>query len=130
MDDIRVGRGLRRLRHRRTLTQEQIAALCDESQDSVSRIERGHLADMPLRRVRAIARALDAETVVALRWRGGDLDRLMDEGHAVIVGRVAGLLEGPDGSAGQRFRIRSTGSAVPSICWRGTRRREPCSLSR
>ena len=94
MDDIRVGRGLRRLRHRRTLTQEQIAALCDESQDSVSRIERGHLADMPLRRVRAIARALDAEIVVALRWRGGDLDRLMDEGHAVIVGRVAGLLEG------------------------------------
>lgn len=93
MDDIRLGRGLRRLRHRRTWTQEQVAARADQSQDSVSRIERGHLGDMPLRRVRAIARALDAEVVVALRWRGGDLDRVMDEGHATLVGRVAAILE-------------------------------------
>jgi hypothetical protein len=48
---------------------------------------------MPLRRVRAIARALDAEVVVTLRWRGGDLDRVMDEGHATLVGRIAALLE-------------------------------------
>jgi hypothetical protein len=48
---------------------------------------------MPLRRVRAIAKALDAEIVVALRWRGGDMGRLMDEGHATLVGRTAALLE-------------------------------------
>lgn len=94
MDDVRIGRGLRRLRHRRTWTQEQVASRADESQDSVSRVERGRLGDMPLRRVRAIARALDAEVVVSLRWRAGDLDRLMDEGHATLLGRVAALLDG------------------------------------
>jgi transcriptional regulator with XRE-family HTH domain len=93
VDDLRVGRGLRRLRHRRTWTQEQVATRSGESQDSVSRVERGHLGDMPLRRVRAIAKALDAEVVVALRWRGGDLDRVMDEGHATLVGVVSALLE-------------------------------------
>ena len=93
MDDARIGRGVRRLRHRRSWTQEDLAARGGQSQDVVSRVERGRIADMPLRRVRAIARALDAELVVALRWRGGDFDRLMDEGHAALVGRIAEVLE-------------------------------------
>lgn len=59
----------------------------------MSRIERGQIADMPVRRVAAIARALDADLVVSLRWRGGELDRLLDEGHAAILGRVAELLQ-------------------------------------
>ena len=93
MDDARIGRGVRRLRHRRSWTQEDLAARGGQSQDVVSRVERGRIEDMPLRRVRAIARALDAELVVALRWRGGDFDRLMDEGHAALVGRIAEVLE-------------------------------------
>jgi transcriptional regulator with XRE-family HTH domain len=93
VDDMRIGRGVRRLRHRRSWTQDDLAAHGGQSQDVVSRVERGRIDDMPLRRVRAIARALDAEVVVALRWRGGDLERLMDEGHATLVGRVAELLE-------------------------------------
>jgi len=31
--------------------------------------------------------------VVMVRWRGGDLDRLLDEGHAALLGRVAKVLE-------------------------------------
>ena len=93
VDDQRLGRGLRRLRHRRAWTQEQVAFRAAESQDSVSRVERGHFGNMPLRRVRAIARTLDAEVVVTLRWRGGDMDRLMDEGHAALLARAALLLE-------------------------------------
>jgi transcriptional regulator with XRE-family HTH domain len=93
VDDLRIGRGVRRLRHRRIWTQEDLAAKCGESQDAVSRVERGHMGDMPLRRVRSIARALDADVVVSLRWRGGDLDRLTDEGHATLLGRIAELLD-------------------------------------
>ena len=48
---------------------------------------------MPVRRVAAIARALDADLVVSLRWRGGELDRLFDEGHASVLGHVAELLQ-------------------------------------
>jgi transcriptional regulator with XRE-family HTH domain len=93
MDNVRIGRAVRRLRHRRSWTQEDLASRSGQSQDLVSRVERGRVDGMPLRRIRAIAQALDAEVVVALRWRGGDLDHLMDEGHAALVGRVAALLE-------------------------------------
>ncbi len=45
-----------------------------------------------LRTVRRILAALDASVGVAVRWRAGSLDRLLDEDHALLVGRVAGLL--------------------------------------
>jgi len=48
---------------------------------------------MPIERARAIARALDAELVLVLRWRGGDVDRLVDEAHALLIGLVVDLLE-------------------------------------
>lgn len=56
-------------------------------------IERGRIDGMTIRTLRAVARQLDAELDVTLRWRGGDLDRLTDEGHARLVGRAARLLE-------------------------------------
>jgi len=63
------------------------------SQDAVSRAERGRLEEMTVRRVRAITRALDAELVLVVRWRGGDLERLLDEGHAAVLGASAGMLQ-------------------------------------
>ena len=36
--------------------------------------------------------ALDASAVVAVRWRAGSLDRILDEDHALLVGRVATAL--------------------------------------
>jgi transcriptional regulator with XRE-family HTH domain len=92
MDGGWVGRRVRALRHRRGWRQIDLAARSGESQDVVSRVERGRIDDMPVRRVAAIARALDAELVISLRWRGGELDRLLDEGHAALLGRVAELL--------------------------------------
>jgi transcriptional regulator with XRE-family HTH domain len=89
MDAQRAGRILRALRHRRSWRQEDVGERAGVSQDAVSRVERGHIEAMPLRSLVAIARALDAELVVMIRWRGGDLDRLLDEGHAALVGRVA-----------------------------------------
>lgn len=47
---------------------------------------------MPLRHLDSIARALDAEISVAIRWRGGDLDRLLDEGHAALGGQLTAWL--------------------------------------
>jgi hypothetical protein len=43
--------------------------------------------------LRRILGALDAELILYVRWRGGELDRLLDEGHAGLVGRLAALLE-------------------------------------
>lgn len=36
---------------------------------------------------------MDAELTVTIRWRGGDLDRLLDEGHAALVGLTAAWLD-------------------------------------
>ncbi|MEO5918095.1 MAG: hypothetical protein ABIQ17_00905, partial [Candidatus Limnocylindrales bacterium] len=41
-----------------------------------------------------IAAALDADIAIIVRWRGGDLDRLLDEAHASLVSRAAQVLEG------------------------------------
>jgi hypothetical protein len=58
----------------------------------ISLVERGHLDRVSLRTVRRILAALDASVGVAVRWRAGSLDRLLDEDHALLVDRVAGLL--------------------------------------
>jgi transcriptional regulator with XRE-family HTH domain len=89
MDGAWVGRRIRALRQHRGWRQVDLAARSGESRDVVSRIERGRIGEMPVRRVDAIARALDADLVISVRWRGGELDRLLDEGHAAILGRAA-----------------------------------------
>ena len=43
--------------------------------------------------IRAVLRALEIELSLDARWRGGELDRVADEDHAALVGRLAGLLE-------------------------------------
>ena len=63
------------------------------SQDLVSLVERGRIEDVSVRALRRHARALGAELRVELWFRGGELDRLMDEGHAALVGAVARRLE-------------------------------------
>jgi hypothetical protein len=59
----------------------------------ISLIERGRLDLASIDNVRRVARELDAAVVIQLRWRGGDLDRLLDEGHATLVGATIGLLQ-------------------------------------
>lgn len=90
MDDQRVGRVLRALRHRLRWRQVDVARRAGLTQDDVSRAERGQMRDTS--KLRKQASALDAEVYVSIRWRGGELDRLLDEGHAAIVGWITELL--------------------------------------
>lgn len=92
MDDVRLGARIRALRQRLDWRQQDLADRAGLTQDDVSRIERGRLSPIALGKLRRVATALDAELPISLRWRGGDLDRLMDEGHAALVGRVALML--------------------------------------
>src|SRR4029078_7707607 len=88
MDDVRIGRLLRALRRRRGWTQRELGARCRLSQQAISLVERGHgstLAGVTLRRVFAAVAALWQPIV---SWRGGDLDRLLDEAHARLVDEV------------------------------------------
>ena len=62
------------------------------SQDVVSLAELGRIEDVSVRALRRHARALGAELRMELWFRGADLDRLLDEGHAALVGAVASRL--------------------------------------
>jgi len=99
MDDIRVGRLLRALRRRRGWRQADVAGAAGLSQQTVSLIERGHLATLSIRVLRRAFAAVDARFDSIVLWRGGQIDRLLDERHASVVGSVA------EGLAGQGWEV-------------------------
>jgi transcriptional regulator with XRE-family HTH domain len=118
----RIGRGLRALRHRLEWTQSKVGDAAEASQDVVSLAERGRIGRLQLDTLDALARTVGAELIVALRWRGGDLDRLLDEGHATLVGVTARAL----GTAGWTVEpevtfavYRETGS-IDLVGWHPT----------
>lgn len=82
MDDIRVGRVLRALRRRRGWRQSDLAREARCSQSVVSRAERGHSATLTVGALRRMFHSLDARAEWSISWRGGELDRLIDERHA------------------------------------------------
>lgn len=94
MDDIRIGRVLRRLRLRKGWRQVDVAAASGISQSAVSLIERGHLATLSIRVLRGVFAAVDARDEGTISWRGGGVDRLLDERHARLVNAVARELAG------------------------------------
>jgi len=85
MDDLRIGRICRALRRRRGWRQVDLAARVGCHQTTISRLERGHLASLSVGLVRRIFAALEARFDGVIGWRGGQLDRLLDERHADIV---------------------------------------------
>jgi transcriptional regulator with XRE-family HTH domain len=93
VDDRRVGAILRMLRRRLGLRQVDVAARAGASQQTVSLIERMQLDRLSLRTIRAVFRAVGAEFSGEVRWRGSEIDRLMDEAHATLVGRFVVVLQ-------------------------------------
>jgi transcriptional regulator with XRE-family HTH domain len=93
MDDVGLGRRYRVLRRRLAWRQQDAGDEAGVSQDLVSLVERGRIEEVSVRALRGLARALGAELRLELRFRGAELDRLMDEGHAALVGAVAARLE-------------------------------------
>jgi transcriptional regulator with XRE-family HTH domain len=83
------------LRQRLELRQEDVAARSGVSPDTVSRLERGEIDGMTLATIRRIFAVFDAEIVLYVRWRGGDIDRLLDRRHAAMgeamLERLSGL---------------------------------------
>jgi transcriptional regulator with XRE-family HTH domain len=93
MDDIALGRRFRALRHRLGWRQVDAGSTAGVSQDLVSLVERGRIEDVSVRALRRLAAGLGGELRLVLDFRGAELDRLMDEGHAALLGSVARRLE-------------------------------------
>jgi transcriptional regulator with XRE-family HTH domain len=74
------------------MTQAQLGRLAGVSQALISLVERGHLGSVSLRTLRRTFAAVDATCDLRPTWRGGALDRLLDEAHAALVLRRAAAL--------------------------------------
>jgi transcriptional regulator with XRE-family HTH domain len=95
MNDRQIGAGLRSIRLRSDLTQREVSIAADVPRSVVQAIEHGRLRRVRVGDLTAVAAALDASVDQVLRWRGGDLGRLVNARHAalheLLARRFAGL---------------------------------------
>ncbi len=120
MNDVRLGTGLRAIRLRRRLTQKQLASAARVSRQQISLVERGHLEQVNLFKLRSIAAALGASLDMVLRWRGGDLDRLLSRGHAAMHERMAAMfvqLEGWEFAQEVAYSIYGERGVIDILAW-------------
>jgi transcriptional regulator with XRE-family HTH domain len=92
MDASRLGRGLRAIRIRASLTQAEVATRAYVPRAVVARVERGDVARVRVEQLVAIAIALQGDIDVVLRWNGTELDRLVNAGHSAMHEVVVGIL--------------------------------------
>ena len=94
MEDRRLGLVLRALRLRLGWRQADLARKARVSQSTASRAERGHLGSLSVDTARRLFAAVDARAEMDVRWRGGEVDRLIDQDHAALVAKAGGLVAG------------------------------------
>jgi transcriptional regulator with XRE-family HTH domain len=125
MDDLHVGAAFRRLRIRRRLRQEDVAAAAWVSRSLVSAVERGKAGGLSLDTLRRIGAVLDIRVELTPRWRGGELDRLLSRSHALLAEQVASSIEGVPGWVvwpEATFAIRSERGAIDLLAWHAASR--------
>jgi transcriptional regulator with XRE-family HTH domain len=93
MDGLRFGRQFRALRIRLENRQSDVSARAGLSRSLIASIDRGEIDGVTVSAVVRAARALGADVDIRLRWRGEQLDRLIDEAHAAIVEATVVLLK-------------------------------------
>ena len=69
-----------------------MAVAAGVSQSVVSRAEAGHFETLSTQALRRMFAAVDARLDLQARWRGGELDRLIDSRHSSIVAAAADVL--------------------------------------
>lgn len=71
------------------MRQEDAAVAAKTSRATISRLERGHFDTLALRATRAVAAVFDIRLDLLPRWRGGDLDRMLNSRHSRLHESVA-----------------------------------------
>ena len=124
MDDVALGRRFRALRHRLGWRQADVGIAAGLSQDTVSRTEVGRIETVSIPALRRHARALGAELRISLWFRGAELDRLMDEGHAALVGAIIARLEslGWETRPEVTFAVYAERGSIDVVAWHAATR--------
>ena len=125
MDDIAFGRLIRLARIERRWRQSDLATRAGVSRSTVSRLERGHLGQLPLDTVRAVAAALDVRVTVNARARAVDLDRVVNARHSALADHLAAWIGGLSGWIVRpevSFSEFGERGVVDLLCWHATTR--------
>lgn len=125
MEDRAIGVALRALRVRRGWRQEDLARRSGLSVERIARLEMGRLDEAGLRGLRTAARALDADLVMRLRWRGEDLDRLLNAAHSRLHEAFARFVAGLPGWVAVpevSFSFYGERGVIDVLLWHATRR--------
>jgi transcriptional regulator with XRE-family HTH domain len=120
VDDRQLGVALRGIRVKRGWRQEDLARRAKVSREMIGRIERGDAGSVPLGTLRSVAGALDGRLDTVLRWRGGDLGRLLNARHAAMheamalrLGELSGWVFEPEVS----FSIYGERGVIDILGW-------------
>jgi transcriptional regulator with XRE-family HTH domain len=92
MDMVRIGRIFRAVRIRKHWRQADLARRAEVSETTIRRIEHGEGASFVLATLLSVAVALEIRLDVRANWRGGDLDRMLNSGHAAMHEAMAASL--------------------------------------
>lgn len=84
---------MRNVRIRRGWRQADLAGRAGTSSSTISRIEHGHVDHLSISTLRRVASALDIRVDIVARWRGGDLDRLLNAKHSALHEQVARMFQ-------------------------------------
>lgn len=125
MTDVRVGATLRAVRLRRGWRQSDVAAKASVSSSLVSLVERGHIEKLALRTLRQIAEVLEVQLDVNPRWRGADLDRLLNADHAALHESIAAFfveLPGWELAPEVTFSIFGERGVIDILAWHAATR--------
>jgi hypothetical protein len=93
MDGRALGRAHRRLRVKARLRQVDLSAKCGVARWKIAKLEAGDIATMQVRDLDHCFAALGADLRLTASYRGAAIDRLFDEGHALLVGTVVERLK-------------------------------------
>jgi len=96
MDALRLGSVFRAVRIRKGWRQADVAGAARVSIATISRIERGQLDSLPVGTVLRISSALEIRLDWMPRWRGGELDRMLNAGHSAMHEAAAFELAGTE----------------------------------
>jgi transcriptional regulator with XRE-family HTH domain len=123
--DVWFGARVRAVRVRAGLRQSDVAELANVSPATVSRVERGHLDRLSMHAIRAVAAALEIQTTLVPRWRGGELDRLVNARHAALheaIARALGAHRGWVVTPEVSFSIYGERGVIDVLAWHAVKR--------
>jgi transcriptional regulator with XRE-family HTH domain len=125
VDTDRLGRIFRAVRLRLRLRQVDVARRAGVAAAGMSRIERGRMREVSHATLERVAAVLEIRLEIVARWRGGDLDRMINAKHAALaesvvawIGEMPGWTVRPEVS----FSVAGERGIVDLLAWHEGRR--------